>query len=175
LVLPDRCPRGTFSGIGAFARKPDFEEPPMNFSALTGNDRTAAIAAVIVIITGVISLAWRWGFLMFLPLLAGLVVLFVLFQTQVAPNTKLPMSKGMTMLIAGGAAALFWVLVTLQWLGYISENFASIDVIQFLVGLVASIVLLFAGFRAYQAESGAAPAAPPPAPPAEPPAAPPSA
>jgi hypothetical protein len=144
----------------------------MNFSALTGNDRTAAIAAVIVIVTAVISLAWRWGFLMLLPLLAALVVLFVLFQTQVAPNTKLPMARGTLLLAAGGAAALFWVLVALQWLGYITDNLVSIDVIQFFVGLVASIVLAVAGFRAYQAESGATPAAPPPAPPADPPATP---
>jgi hypothetical protein len=142
------------------------------FSALSGNDRTAAVAALIVVITGVISLAWRWGFLMFIPLLAGLLVLFVLFQARVAPTVKLPASKGMILLGAGAAAALFWILVAFQWLGYITDNVASIDVLQFFVGLVASIVLLFAGWRAYQADSGAAPAAPPPAPPpADPPSA----
>jgi hypothetical protein len=143
------------------------------FSSLTGNDRTAAIAAVIVIVTAIISLAWRWGFLMVLPLLAGLVVLFVLFQSQVAPNTRLPMARGMILLAAGAAAALFWLVVAIQWLGYIGDNLVSIDVIQFFVGLAASVVLAFAGWRAYQAESATAPAAPsvPPAepPPAEPP------
>jgi hypothetical protein len=142
----------------------------MTFSALSGNDRTAAVAALIVVITGVISLAWRWGFLMFIPLLAGLLVLFVLFQGRLAPNMKLPVAKGMVLLGAGAAAVLFWVLVALQWLGYITDNLVSIDVLQFFVGLVASIALLFAGWRAYQAESGAAPAPPPAAPPpAEPP------
>jgi hypothetical protein len=143
------------------------------FSSLTGNDRTAAVAALIVVITGVISLAWRWGFLMFIPLLAGLLVLFVLFRGSIAPNVKLPATKGMLILGAGAAAALFWVLVALQWLGYITDNLVSIDVIQFFVGLAASVVLLLAGWRAYQSESGATPAAQPPAapPPAEPPSA----
>jgi hypothetical protein len=128
----------------------------------------AAIAGVVVVITSIISLAWRWGFLMFLPLLAGLVVLFVIFQARVAPNVKLPMTRGFLLLAAGGAAALFWAFVTLQWLGYIVDHLVSVDVIQFFVGLVASLVLAFAGWRAYQAEQGTAPAAPPapPAPPA---------
>jgi hypothetical protein len=145
------------------------------FSALSGNDRTAAVAALIVVITGVISLAWRWGFLMFIPLLAGALVLFVLFQARIAPNVKLPLTKGMLMVGAGAAAALFWIIVTLQWVGYITDNLVSIDVIQFAIGLVASIVLAVAGYRAFQAEGGAAaaspPTAPPPSPPAEPPAA----
>jgi uncharacterized membrane protein len=105
---------------------------------------------------------------MFIPLLAGALVLFVLFQGRLAPTMKLPASKGMILLGAGAAAALFWILVAFQWLGYITDNLASIDVIQFFVGLVASLVLLFAGWRAYQADSGPA-AAPPPAPPAAPP------
>jgi hypothetical protein len=145
----------------------------MTFSALTGNDRTAAVAALIVLITSIISLVWQWGALMIIPLLAAALVLFVLFQGRLAPNMKLPASKGMIILGAGAAAALFWVIIAFQWLGYITDNIASIDVLQFFVGLVASIVLLFAGWRAYQADSGAAPAAPPPA--APPPAAPPPA
>jgi hypothetical protein len=145
---------------------PVVEESPM-FSSLTGNDRTAAIAAVLVIVFAVLSLVLRWGVLMVFPMLAGLAALFVLFQTQVAPNTKLPMARGLLLLVAGAAAALFWIIVTVQWLEYIFGNLISFDVIQFIVGLVASIVLAFAGWRAYQAESAAAPA--PPAPPAAPP------
>jgi hypothetical protein len=138
------------------------------FSALTGNDRTAAIAAVVVVIFAALSLALRWGFLMLIPLVAAVVVLFVLFQGRVAPNTKLPMAKGLLILAAAAAAALIWVIVAVQWLGYITSNLISFDVIQFAIGLVASIVLLLAGWRAYQAESGATAASPPPAPPAPP-------
>jgi hypothetical protein len=145
------------------------------FSALSANDRLAAIAALIVTITAVISLAWAWGILMVVPLLAAIGVLAIIFQARAAPNVKLPMPKGMLVLALGGVAALVWVLVTFQWLGYITENLLTIDTIQFLVGLVASVVLALAGWRAYQAESGTSAAAPPAPPAAPPPAEPPSA
>jgi hypothetical protein len=78
------------------------------------------------------------------------------------------MARGVLLLVLGGAAALFWVLVTLQWINYILEPpIFTVDTIQFLIGLVASLVLLVAGWRAYQADKSTA-AAPPVAPPAPP-------
>ena len=144
------------------------------FNSLSANDRLAAIAAIIVTITGIVSLFWRWGALMFVPTLAALAVLFIIFQARLAPNVKLPMPRGVLLLGLGAIAALVWILVMFQWLGYITDNLATIDTIQFLVGLVASVVLAFAGWRAYQADSGTSTASPP-APPAPPPAAPPPA
>lgn len=145
------------------------------FSALSANDRLAAIAAVIVTITGLVSLFWAWGALMIVPTLAALAVLFIVFQARLAPNAKLPMARGVLLLALGAIAALVWILVMFQWLGYITDNLVTIDTIQFLVGLVASIVLAFAGWRAYQADSGTSAATPPAPPAAPPPAEPPSA
>jgi glucan phosphoethanolaminetransferase (alkaline phosphatase superfamily) len=145
------------------------------FSALNANDRMAAIAAVIVVITGVISVANQWGVLMFVPILAGAGVLFIVFQARVAPAAKLPMTRGTLLLGLGAIAALIWAAVTLQYLGYIlTPPILIFDSIQFIVGLVAAIVMAFAGWRAYQSEKGAAPAAPSPEPPAAPPAPPPA-
>jgi hypothetical protein len=139
------------------------------FSALTGNDRTAAVAAVVVLITGVISLANAWGVLMVIPILAAIGVLGIVFQANVAPGVKLPMTKGTLVLALGAAAAVIWILVTIQWIGYIlTPPILVLDSIQFIIGLVAAIVMAFAGWRAYQAEKGTA--APPPATPSEPPA-----
>lgn len=141
----------------------------MNFSAMSGNDRMAAVAAIVAAITAVISLVWEWGALMLIPLVAALFVLFVVFQARIAPNVKLPVARGLALLIAGAAAALFWVVVMLQWINYILEPpIFTLDTIQFFIGLIASLVLLFAGWRAYQAEPKAGTAAPPPAPPAPP-------
>jgi hypothetical protein len=162
-----------FRHAASARRSPFIEESPM-FSALSANDRLAAIAAIIVTITGVVSLFWRWGALMLVPTLAALAVLVIIFQARLAPNAKLPMARGVLLLGLGAIAALIWVLVMFQWLGYITDNLVTIDTIQFLVGLVASIVLAFAGWRAYQADSGTSAVAPP-APPAPPPAEPPSA
>jgi hypothetical protein len=58
-------------------------------------------------------------------------------------------------------------------MGYIlTPPILIFDSIQFIIGLVAAIVMAFAGWRAYQSEKGTAPAAPsseaPPAPPAPP-------
>ncbi len=81
----------------------------------------------------------------------------MVFRARVAPNVNLPMAHGMLLLVLGGAAALFWVLVTLQWIDYILEPpIFTVDTIQFLIGLVASLVMLFAGWRAYQADKGTA-------------------
>jgi glucan phosphoethanolaminetransferase (alkaline phosphatase superfamily) len=144
------------------------------FSALTGNDRTAAVAAVVALITGVISLANAWGVLMVIPILAAIGVLGIVFQANIAPTVKLPMTKGTLLLALGAAAALIWILVTIQWIGYIlTPPILVFDSIQFVIGLVAAIVMAFAGWRAYQAEKGtsAVPPAAPPAAPPEPPAA----
>ena len=144
------------------------------FSALNANDRTAAIAAVVVLITGVISLANQWGILMVLPILAAIGVLGIVFQANVAPNVQLPMPKGTLLLGLGAVAALIWVLVTIQWIDYLlTPPIFVFDSIQFIVGLIAAIVMAFAGWRSFQAGQGAAPAPPaaPPTTPSEPPAA----
>src|SRR3972149_379931 len=91
----------------------------MNFSALSANDRLAAIAAVVVVITGVISLAWAWGALVILSLLAGVGVLFVVLQPQIAPSTKLPMTKGLLMLGLGSVSTIILVVVALSFINYI--------------------------------------------------------
>ena len=49
---------------------------PMDFSKLSSNDRTALIAAVVVVVTALISVANNWGVFMILSLLAGLAVIF---------------------------------------------------------------------------------------------------
>ena len=79
----------------------------------------------------------------------------MVFQARVAPNANLPMAHGMLLLVLGGAAALFWVLVTLQWIDYILEPpIFTFDTTQFLIGLVASLVMLFAGLAGIPGREG---------------------
>ncbi|MEX0630940.1 MAG: hypothetical protein WEE67_07520 [Chloroflexota bacterium] len=132
----------------------------MNFSALNANDRLAAVAAVVVIITGLISIAQAWGPLVFLSLAAGVGVLFVVLQPQIAPAVKLPMTKGLLLLGLGAIATLVLLVVALSWIDYIlTPPIFVFDTIQFFIGVVAAIVMLFAGWRAYQAEKGTTPIA----------------
>jgi hypothetical protein len=130
----------------------------MNFSALSANDRLAAITAAIVVITGLISIAQQWGALVFLSLAAGVVALFVVLQPQIAPAVKLPMTKGVLLLAMGAISTVVLLVVAFQWIDYIlTPPIFVFDTIQYFIGVIAAIVLLFAGWRAYQAEKGATP------------------
>jgi len=132
----------------------------MNFSTLSANDRLAAIAAAIVVITGLISIAQDWGALVFLSLAAGVVALFVVLQPQIAPAVKLPMTKGVLLLGMGAISTLVLLVVALQWIDYIlTPPIFVFDTIQYFIGVIAAVVLLFAGWRAYQAEKGTTPLA----------------
>jgi len=130
------------------------------FSTLSANDRLAAVAAAVVIITGLISIATQWGPLVFLSLAAGVGVLFVVLQPQIAPAVKLPMTKGVLLLGLGASATVVLLVVALVWIDYIlTPPIFVFDTIQFFIGVVAAIVMLFAGWRAYQAEKGTTPIA----------------
>ena len=140
------------------------------FSALSATDRLGAVGAILVVIFGVISLAWAWGILMVVPIAAGLGALVVVFKDRVAPAVTLPMARGLLLLVLGAAALLVWILVAIQWIGYILEPpIFTADTIQFFIGLIGAILLAFAGWRAYAADQGSSTAStPPPAPPAPP-------
>ena len=130
------------------------------FSTLSANDRLAAVAAAVVIITGLISIATAWGPLVFISLAAGVGALFVVLQPQIAPAVKLPMTKGVLLLGLGAIATVVLLVVALVWIDYIlTPPIFVFDTIQFFIGVVAAIVMLFAGWRAYQAEKGTTPIA----------------
>ena len=111
----------------------------MDFSKLSASEKMAVYAAVAVVILAIYSLAYRWGGLMALPLIGGLGVLAVIFLPQMSPNMSCPGSRGSLLLIAGGAAALFWALNTLVWLGYIFDSFDEVDTWIYLVGFAAAL------------------------------------
>ena len=127
----------------------------MNFSTLSATDRRILLTGGIAAIVGVLSFLdpnGSWGTLMALTLLAGLAAAFVALQPQVAPTTKLPMQKGLLVLILGGIATGATGLAVLTYLGYILRNIVDFFTLSMIVGLIASIVLLLTGWRLYQAE-----------------------
>ena len=121
----------------------------MNFSSLGSNDRTALIAAAVVVITALLSISNNWGLLMVVSLLGGIGVIAVILQPQLAPTMKLPTSKGGALLGLGAITTLATALTALNWLWWIPGHLLTFDAIQFLVGLVAAIVMLYAGWMAY--------------------------
>jgi len=126
----------------------------MDFSKLSANEKMAVYASAVVVVTGIVSLVREWGLLLILPLLAALGVLLVLFAPSIMPNTKLPGSKGSLLLVAGGAAAVFWIIPTLTWLDWIFGHLARFDTLLFLVGLAGSLVMAWTGWQAFQAGGG---------------------
>jgi hypothetical protein len=137
----------------------------MDLSKLTANERMAVVAGAVVVVSGIISLINNWGTLMLVALLAGAVVVGGLLIPQLSPGTNLPAPRGVVMLGGGVVAAVSYLVTAIDWIGWIGANFASFDAIQFLIGLVASLVLAWTGWRAYQ-ESGRMGS---PAPPTNPP------
>ena len=133
----------------------------MDLSKLTAAERMATYAAIVVVITGIISLINNWGTLMLVALLAGGAVLVALVLPQLSPNTNLPAPRGPVVLGAGIVAAVAFVVTAIDWLDWIGEHFASFDTLQFLVGLVASLVMAWAGWRVYQEAGRPGPATPP--------------
>ena len=144
----------------------------MNFSSLSAGDKRLLIAGGLVALISLISFAdpsGTWGVVMILGILGGLLAAFIAVQSQVAPTVKLPVTRGLSMLVAGGASVLSFVLAMLTYIGYISRNFANVFVLLMVIGLIASAYIAWMGWMAYQAEpkTGTPPAAPPPpAPPA---------
>ena len=132
----------------------------MDFSKLSANERMAVGAAAVVLVTGIVSVVNDWGSLIIVPILAALVVLGGILLPQLAPTVTLPAPKPLVMLLGGAAAALFWVIAAVSWLDWIAGHLGSFDTLQFLVGLVASLVMAWAGWRAYQAAGSVGESAP---------------
>ena len=127
----------------------------MDFSKLSSNERTAVLASAVVLVLGIVSLVNDWGAMLIVPVLGAMVVLGAILLPQLAPTMNLPAPKGLVMLLGGAAAALFWVIATISWLDWIVNHLGSFDTIQFLVGLVASLVMAWAGWTAFQAAGAA--------------------
>lgn len=84
----------------------------------------------------------------------------MVLQPQIAPAVKLPMTKGVLLLGLGAIATVVLLVVALVWIDYIlTPPIFVFDTIQFFIGVAAAVVLLYAGWRAYQAEKGTTPIA----------------
>ena len=138
-------------------------------SKLSANEKMAVYSAVVLVLAGVIS---NWGGLMWLSVLAGIAVLAVVFLPQFSPATKLPGSKGSFLVALGGIAAAGAVIEFLRVLSYFFHTLADYQTWLFAVALIAAVVLLWTGWKEFQAEGGkfqmgtSGGAAPTPAPPA---------
>jgi hypothetical protein len=126
----------------------------MDFGTQSTTERNAAIAAGVVAVTAVLSIAYDWGLVMVLPLLAGVGALLVLFLPQGSSGTRLPGSKGSLLLICGIVSAAIFIIMALNYFGWLSSHLATFDALQFLLGLAASLALSWFAWQMLQAEGG---------------------
>jgi hypothetical protein len=153
-------------------------------ASMSRSGGATAVAAAVTLVTGLLSVANDWGYLMFIPVLASLAILALALMPAALASLG---SRGTLLVLFGVATALIWIVVAFDWIEWIGDHLATFDTIQFLVGLLAALYLAFAGWQAFRAEGGkfqlgptsASPSAPPSdapsAPPSDPPSAPPSA
>jgi hypothetical protein len=113
---PDRRAEGASGSEGWERRK--------NFSSLSASDKRTLVLGAIVAVAGVLSFmdpSGSWGVVVVIGILGGLLAVYVAAQPQMAPSMKMPATKGMLLLAAGGAAALGFVIAGLTWFSYVID------------------------------------------------------
>jgi hypothetical protein len=123
----------------------------MNLSKLDQNEKLALYAAIVVFLAGLIS---NWGGLLFLTILGAAGVAAVVFLPQLAPTTALPGSRGSLLAGLGVVAFVAAAIELLRWIGYTLSTFGRFGTLLFLVALIASAVMAWAGWQALQREGG---------------------
>lgn len=139
----------------------------MDFSKLSAADRRILIAAVLVIVGGIVSIVDNWGVGGIVGGLAGLGAAFVVLQPQVAPTMKISTPKATLLLVLGAVAALGFIVSALQWYEDILRVTRVFNLL-FDIGLVAAIVLAYFAWAGYKAMMPAAASTTPAADPAAP-------
>jgi hypothetical protein len=127
----------------------------MNFSILSSNEKLAVYGSIAVIIGILIASGGFLGFgLGFLALIAAIAMLVIVFLPQMSGGTSLPGSKGTLMFAAGIIAAAVLVITLIQFLGFIGSFLGSLNGIFFLIAVVGSLVMAWAGWGELQTEGG---------------------
>ncbi len=122
----------------------------MDFGKLSQTEKLAVYGSAAVIVGGLVG--YSYG-VTILAVLAAIGMLAIVFLPQMSPGTNLPGSKGSLMLIAGGVAGVVLLLAALMYLGIIFTN-TDIRDIFFIVAVVGGVVMVWAGWQAFQAEGG---------------------
>lgn len=127
----------------------------MNFNSLTSNEKLAVYGSIAVILGILIASGGFFGFgLGFLALIAAIAMLVIVFLPQMSSGTSLPGSKGTLMFAAGIIAAAVLVITLIQFLGFIAAFLGSVNGIFFLIAVVGSLVMAWAGWSELQTEGG---------------------
>jgi len=123
----------------------------MDLSKLSQNEKLALYGAIAVFLAGIIS---NWGGLLFLSILAAVGVAIVVLLPQFSPKTSLPGSRGSLLAVLGLIAVGGAAIELLRYLGYTLDTLGRFSTILFIVALVGSAVMAWAGWQELQREGG---------------------
>jgi len=127
----------------------------MNFNTLSSNEKLGVYGAIAVIVGMLIASTGFFGFgLGTLALLAAIAMLIVIFLPQMSQGSTMPGSKGTLMLACGIIAAAVLVIALIGVLGYIGLFLGNINGIFFLIAVVGSLAMAWAGWQELQSEGG---------------------
>lgn len=126
----------------------------MDLSKLSQTEKLAALGAAMAVVGGLVAAStYRTYGLAWIGILAGVAMLGILFQPQLAPKTTLPGSRGSLMVIVGGIAGVVMALGLLTTLTFIFVRFGIADLL-FLVAIAGAVLMAYAAWQAFQAEGG---------------------
>jgi hypothetical protein len=123
----------------------------MDLSKLDQSEKLAFISAAVVFLAGLLS---NWGGLLFLSTLAALAAAVVVLLPQLAPATSLPASRGTVLAGLGALALVAAVIELVRWVEYTLDSIGRFGTLLFLVALIGSAVLAWAGWQVLQRERG---------------------
>jgi len=123
----------------------------MDLSTLDQDEKLALSAAIVVFLAGLLS---NWGGLLLFSILAALGVAAVVLLPHASPGTSLPGSRGSLLagfgFIALGAAAIELV----RDFGDTVDTLGRFGTLLFIVALIGSAIMSWAGWQALQHEGG---------------------
>jgi hypothetical protein len=126
----------------------------MDLAKLSQHEKLAAAGGAMLVVGGLIAaVTYRTYGLAWIGIFAGLAMLAVVLQPQLAPAMKLPGSRGSLMLVAGGAGAVVMLLALLTTLDFTFFRFGVADFF-YLVAVAGGVLAGFGAWRAFQAEGG---------------------
>ena len=123
----------------------------MDLSKLNQNEKLALYGAIALIVGGIVGFAYG---LTTLGILAAIAMLVLILLPQLAPNVRLPGSRGSLMVAIGAVAGVAMALAFLSALaGALLLRFGLGDIF-FLIAVVGGLVMAWAGWQEFRAEGG---------------------
>ena len=119
------------------------------FNKLRGGERTAAIGAIVVVISALVSVVTGFGMAV-IPLLGAIAVLAILYmQSSSAQSVAWPAPVPLILLAISGVTAVLAVVLVMPFLSVL--GFLGIAMLALIALVIGSLVMIAGSWTEYQA------------------------